>query len=128
MCVLRPPYAACSSVCSVIIRFYEVVQHDVLVCVDDFACHFCGFVYVTQHIGRRIRPHFNESMVVQIFAYFHDGLALQNAAFFLNATAGVTVFYQNPHHIATGCLAEFVFFGDGLFYFVHHLGGWIGCF
>jgi hypothetical protein len=106
-------------VCSVLIRFEEVVQQHVLVCVTDFARHFRGFVYVAQHIGRRIRPHLDQPAIMQVFAYFHDGLAPQNSVLFLNATAGVTVFYHNTHHVAIRCSSELVFFGDGLFYFVY---------
>ena len=106
----------------VVIRLQEVVQHDVFICVADFPRHFCRFIYVAQHVGRGIRPHFDQSVIVQIFAYIHYGLASQNAVFFLYASPGVAVFYQYPYHIATRGFAEFIFFSYGLFDFIFYLG------
>ena len=101
-----------------VFRLHEIVKQHVFVRVADFTRHFCGFIYVAQHIGRRVRSHLDQSMIVKIFAYLHDGFASQNAVFFLNLSARVAVFYQNPHHIATWCFAQFVFFGYGLFDFI----------
>jgi len=107
----------------IVVRLHEVVQHDVLVRVVYFSGHFCRFVYVAQHIGRRIGPHLDQSMIVKIFAYLHNGLAPQCTVFFLNATARVAVFYKNSNHIAPRRFAELIFFGYGLFYFVFYFSG-----
>ena len=99
------------------------MQHDVFVCVVYFSGHFGRFVYVAQHIWWRIGTHLDQSMIVKIFAYLHNGLASQCAVLFLNATARVAVLYKNSNHIAVCRSAELIFFGYGLFYFVFYFDG-----
>jgi len=98
------------------------VQHDVFVCVVHVPGHFCGFVYVAEHVGGCVGPHLDHSMIVKIFAYLHNGLASQCAVLLLNATARVAVLYKNSNHIAACRSAELIFFGYCLFYFVFYFG------